>query len=427
MLNRRELLEQTLKAPLVALGTAVPGFLARTARAAAARPGADNVLVVLELNGGNDGLNTVVPHADDLYHRARPTLRLRREQLIRVNDHVGLNPGLRGLDRLLQAGQLTIVQGVGYPNPNRSHFESMDVWQSAVVRGREADGWLGRSLGSVRAGAGQIPGMYVGAEALPLALRGPGPAVPAVHPGRPYGLDLASPPTEPSRVRRQPGAPASDPDTTARRRLIEELAALPAGEGHRLGQFVQRSSVQTYAPLARLRQVVESAGRGADGRGGLARDLGLVAGLIAAGLGTRVFSVSLGGFDTHANQLTDHQRLLQQVGDAVASFFAELQRTGHARRVVLLTFSEFGRRVQENGSRGTDHGAASCLFVAGPAVKGGVLGEHPSLRAGDLDEGDLRQHTDFRRVYATLLDGWLGCPSREVLGQRFQHLPLLRR
>jgi uncharacterized protein (DUF1501 family) len=199
-------------------------------------------------------------------------------------------------------------------------------------------------------------------------------------------------------------------------------------------QFARRTSLQTYAAIEHLREVTKADGQAPrmgfqpNTRGNLelAQNFNLVANLIAAEFGTRIFYLSISGFDTHANQLQGHQQLLQQVADAVSGFFTQLERSGHARRVVLLTFSEFGRRVQENGSKGTDHGAASCLFLAGPAVRGGVVGQHPSLAPDQLDAGDLKHHTDFRRVYATLLDGWLGCAPAEVLGGHFEPLPLLK-
>jgi uncharacterized protein (DUF1501 family) len=440
MLTRRRFLERTLQgSSLVALGPTVPGFLASAAHAA--EPGKDNVLVVVEMTGGNDGLNTVIPYADDLYQAARPTLRLSKEQVVRVDDHVGLNPGMRSFEKLLSDGRLAIVQGVGYPNPDRSHFESMDIWQTADPRRKTGGGWLGRSLDSVRVPSGQIPGIYVGAQQLPLAMRGSATGVPTIHPSKPYDLDLA--PQLPGNngysnpaVRRggRPGESAIDPHLAARRALIEDLAKLsPARDDIR--QFVRRTSLQTYATIEDLRKVTNADRpngqpvfrNGNDNDNGeLERNLTLVGNLIAAGFGTRIFYASIAGFDTHANQLQEHQQLLQQLANAIAGFFNQLDRSGHSKRVVLMTFSEFGRRVQENGSRGTDHGAASCLFVAGPGVKGGVVGAHPSLAADQLDAGDLRHHTDFRRVYASLLDRWLGCDSAAVLGEAFEPLPLIK-
>ena len=435
MSTRRQFLMRALKGTsLVALGPTVPGFLAAAARAA--EPGADSVLVVVEMTGGNDGLNTVVPYADDLYHAARPTIRLTREQVVRVDDHVGLNPGMRSLEKLLSDGHLAIVQGVGYPNPDRSHFESMDVWQTADPLRKVGGGWLGRGLDSLRVPAGQVPAIYAGAQQLPLALRGSATGVPTIHPGKPYDLDLGFQ-ASPNYTRPNPGTPPpGGPREAARRRLIEELADLsPASTG--LGQFVRRTSLQTYATIEELRKVTggsRTAGRPGfpppnnfrGARGMLSENLNLVGHMIEAGFGTRVFYLSIGGFDTHANQPQEHQQVLQQLADAVSSFFDQLGKSGHAGRVLLMTFSEFGRRVQENGSKGTDHGAASCLFVAGPGVRGGVVGAHPSLAVDQLDQGDLRHHTDFRRVYATLLDGWLGCASTDILGGRFEPIPLLR-
>jgi uncharacterized protein (DUF1501 family) len=435
MQSRRQFLVRALKgSSLVALGPTVPGFLAAAARAA--EPGNDSVLVVVEMTGGNDGLNTVVPYADDLYHAARPTIGLTREQVVRVDDHVGLNPGMRSLEKLLSDGHLAIVQGVGYPNPDRSHFESMDVWQTADPQRKTGSGWLGRGLDSLRVKAGHIPAIYAGAQQLPLAMRGSATGVPTIHPSKPYDLDLVlQSPT--NYVRPNPNTPSTaDPHEASRRRLIEELADLsPASTG--LGQFVRRTSLQTYATIEELRKVTNGsrpAGRtgfpspnnfrGAQGL--LSENLNLVGHMIEAGFGTRVFYLSIGGFDTHANQPQEHQQVLQQLADAVSNFFAQLGKSGRAGRVLLMTFSEFGRRVQENGSRGTDHGAASCMFVAGPGVRGGVVGAHPSLAADQLDQGDLRYHTDFRRVYATLLDGWLGCTSADVLGGKFESIPLLR-
>jgi uncharacterized protein (DUF1501 family) len=312
----------------------------------------------------------------------------------------------------------------------------MDVWQSADPRRKAVGGWLGRCLDSFPVAQGQIAGMYVGAQALPRALRGSASGVPTIQPGKPYDLDLGPQPaagnpgfsTPLRRVGRSAG-PATARHLARRRELIEELAEL-APARNELERFVRHSALRTYATLEDLRKITgANRGGGPPGfraGGELAGQLALVGQMIAAGFGTRIFYVAIGGFDTHANQLSQHEQLLRQLADAVVAFFDMLKRSGQAERVVLMTFSEFGRRVQENGSRGTDHGAGSCLFVAGPRVAGGLVGEHPSLAAEQLDSGDLRHHTDFRRVYASLLDHWLGCDSKAALGGTFEPLPLIR-
>jgi uncharacterized protein (DUF1501 family) len=398
MFTRRQFLRNS---SLVALGCAVPSFIARTAQAAA--PGKDNLLVVVEFTGGNDGINTVIPYADDLYHKARPTLRQTRDTVIRLDDHVGLHPSLSSLKPMWEAGHLAVVQGVGYPNPDRSHFEAMDIWQSADPKRALRTGWLGRGAARFKGGDGGVPLMHVGAGDMPLALAGPagGTAI-TVNDRNSFRLALTG---------------GKDSDQATRRRLLADLSASTPEDD--LASFVRRRQVQTLTAVETLREVLD--GRTATGYGtDLAKKLRLVAGLIARGFGTRVYYVNLPGFDTHADQAPAHAKLLSEFGEAVAEFFKALKDSGDDKRVRLMTFSEFGRRVDENGSRGTDHGAASCLFHVGPSVRGGVVGKHPSLK--DLDVGDLKHHTDFRRVYATVLDGWLGCDSKAVLGAKWDHV-----
>lgn len=440
MLNRRQFNNRVLKgASLVAAGSVVPSFVARTARAA--EPGSDRVLVVLEMTGGNDGLNTVVPYGDDLYHKARPTIRVRNEDVIRIDDHVGLHPALRGLDPLLEDGQLAIVQGVGYPNPNRSHFESMDIWQSGDPRGNTRSGWLGRSLAQVDVKPGRIAAFHLGKGALPLALSGAVAGVPSLNPDKPFGLVLENTTDEANEQRRSLGGDrlGADHPHRAHRQLIQAMAAAHSGTTQSsLLQFVQRTSLDAYKTEDRLQEIVHTEFELPEGeyafkgnqyqrvREGLMFELNLVARMIQAELGTRIYYVSIGGFDTHGDQDATHRGLLSQVGDAIGAFFQQLNDSGDAERVVLITYSEFGRRVQENGSKGTDHGAASCQFVAGPAVRGGLIGKHPGLAPGDLAGGDLKHHTDFRQLYATLLDNWLDCDSQNILGGPFEHLALLK-
>lgn len=417
MLNRRDLLLRTLQgSSLLAVGSVVPAFLANTARAATKEK--DTVLVVIEMSGGNDGLNTVIPYADDLYHKARPTLRLKKDEVIRVDDHVGLHSSMNGLRQMLDKGQLAVIQGVGYPNPDRSHFESMDIWQSADPKRKIGSGWIGRSVPDLQSKDGHVPVMQLGTRSMPLALQGAPGGVVSVNNLQQFRLHLDT---------------ADEARRNSRKQLIENLSKDKAAERDNMLAFVQRRQLQTYATVDRLQDALKDVRGGNfqafnDGRffeGNLLyQKLQLIAQLIQRGFGTRVFYVQFGDFDTHSNQADSHRRLLGELSGAIGNFFTQLLSGGHDKRVLVMTFSEFGRRVQENSSRGTDHGAASCMFVAGPAVKGGAIGKHPSL--GDLDSGDLKHHTDFRRVYATLLDQWLGCDSRVVLKEKFDHLQLVK-
>ena len=454
MLNRRDLLENTVRgSSLVALASAVPSFVAATAQAAETNK--ERVLVVLELTGGNDGLNTVVPYGDDLYYKARPTLAIKKEQLLRVDDHLGLHPSLMSLRSLVEKNQVAIIQGVGYPNPNRSHFDSMDIWHRGSRR-RMASGWIGRAIPDLKVPPAGVPAFHISRQELPLALQGGGTTVPSLNSNKPFGLDLidgfyghaggnaygadlnelaAVSDLQVPRVREKP-ARKKAPKSEARKSkdAIEALTKLSPDQPGSLLQLVRKTSLDTYTTVDRITDLMNGRiklpngqyeltnGRYARTRKGLLYELTLVARMIRAGFGTRVFYVSLDGFDTHGDQLAGHAGLLRQVGQAISTFFNELKSSGDDQRVVLMTFSEFGRRVRENGSKGTDHGAGSNMFVIGPKVQGGVVGEHPSLK--NLSLGDLKYHTDFRRVYATLLDGWLGCDSRRVLGEQFKHLRL---
>jgi uncharacterized protein (DUF1501 family) len=420
MLNRRQFLTRTLAgSSLLAVGSVVPQFIARTALAAEA--GKESVLVIIEMTGGNDGLNTVIPYADDLYHKNRPTLRQTKEQVVRVDDAIGLNSGMKSFEPMIKEGRLAIVQGVGYPNPDRSHFESMDVWQSGDPKRQTPTGWVARSVPDLQDKKGNVPVLQIGEKRLPLALQGAPGGVASINSQVPYKLDLGT--NDPGRQKQ-------------RRRLIEDLAQpAEASEREDLLQFVQRRQLQTYSTLDRLQELLKSPQQNdqffsqATGRfyqgGTLPAKLNLIARMIERNFGTRVFYVALDGFDTHSAQADMHRNLLAELADAISNFFLTLKNSRNDERVLVMTFSEFGRRVQENGSRGTDHGAGSCLFVAGPGVKGGAVTKHPSL--SDLDQGDLKHQTDFRQVYATLLDKWLGCDSKTVLGGQFAHLDLIKK
>lgn len=370
MLTRRTFLGSS---SLVALSGAVPLFVPRSVRAAAPDKDA-RVLVVVEMDGGNDALNTVVPHADEAYARLRPTLKLDPRRLVRVTDAVGLHPALRPLDRLLSAGNLAVLPGVGYPNPNRSHFESMAMWHTARFDPDELKGygWLGRAMDHTSG-----PLFSVGGE-VPTALRGRRSSAVAFKRTEEVRL------SDPTAARAGTGPEPTD-----------DLLA-----------FVRRQAVDAHAAAGRLAALgVDNAGPGYP-QTDLAESLKLVAKLLKAGLGARVFFTQQSGYDTHARQHLAHANLLGEFAGAVAAFFADLTASKLDDRVTLMSFSEFGRGIRENGSAGTDHGTAGACFVAGPTVNGGLVGTMPSLT--DLENREPKMTTDFRGLYAAVLSTWLG-------------------
>jgi uncharacterized protein (DUF1501 family) len=388
MLTRRAFLQSS---SLLALAPAVPLFVARTARAAAT-DWDRRVLVVVQLDGGNDALNTVVPHADPNYAKLRPRLKIQKQNLVRLSDTLGLHPSLRPLEKLLQDGQLAVLPGVGYPNPNRSHFESMAIWHTARFdpEERQGYGWLGRALDPLAATS------YALGTSVPGALRGRRSA--AVSLNRIEDVLLA----EPAALKQVVGPDSPD-----------DLLA-----------FVRRQAVNAQAAAEQLAKLAG----GHDGtrypETGLGERLKLVARLLKSNLGARVFYTVQGGFDTHAAQLHTHAELLSELAGAVTAFFEDLHAAKLSERVALLAFSEFGRTIQENASAGTDHGTAGAVLLAGPGVRGGVAGTMPSLT--DLAGGEPRMTTDFRRIYTSVLEGWLGLASRDVVGGSFAPLPLFR-
>ena len=375
----------------VLCGLNAPGLLGRAAAAGDGNSG-ETVLVVVQLSGGNDGLNCVVPFSDPAYRKVRPMLAVRPADVLKVDSETGFHPSLRGFADLLENAELAVVRGVGYPNPDRSHFVSTDVWHRAAL----PDGGDGRVRGPHRvAGAG------------------------------PDGTGRAR--GGPARGRREaPGAllsaagPAPSVRDAAAYRLRGGAAVPGTSPGAGLLAQVETAAASAAASSERVARAFDADGRAAADypATGLADRLKLVARLIDAGLPERVYYTELAGFDTHAVQPATHPALLAELGGAVAAFFADLSARGQARRVALLAFSEFGRRVAENGSGGTDHGAAGPLFLAGPRVRAGLIGAAPSLT--DLDGGDLRWHTDFRTVYAAALRDWLRVDADAVLGGRFE-------
>ncbi len=381
---------------------------AQAGPAAATGAGKDGILVLLTLYGGNDGLNTVIPYEDGGYLGGRTALGYQPDQVLPLGDGLGLHPNLTQLKGMWDARRLAIVRGVGYPNPNRSHFRSMDIWQSAMPDDQVVTGWIGRWLDTT--GADPLRAVSVGGS-LPRIFGGEKAAGAAVPVG---ALTLPGGPAIRSAFAAvaQPSAGASP------------LAARVSQSGHDL-LTVDDAIAHMLAGQAENDEAASGSTslEGAGGANSLIPQLELVARLVKAGSPTRVYGVSLGGFDTHANEKETHARLLGDVDEAVGGFFRSLDGSTEGSRVALVAYSEFGRRVAANGSGGTDHGTAAPVFVAGARVKGGFYGDNPSLT--DLDSGDLRFTTDFRSVYATLLEELIGIESKAALGGPFAPVPFL--
>ena len=413
--NRRRFIQTSLaSSTLVAMGaTTVPGFLGRSARAASATKSNEKILVVVQLLGGNDGLNTVVPHGIDGYNRGRRALRISPAQVQKITPEIGLHPTMGAIAKLLEKGRLGIVQGVGYPNPDRSHFRSMEIWETGYPdQGASLEtGWLGRALDAKGVKPGQDPmALHVGGGVLPQALRSRKTEVPALESLESYKLRVAG----------------AETARKATRAALSQMAQVDRRDDDPLLGFISRTTLSAYESSSRLEQLIPKPGSGPKYPNfGLARRLELISQMIKADFGTRIFYTSLDGFDTHANQLGTHTALLNELSDSVGAFHDDLTAAGHADRVVLMAFSEFGRRVAENGSQGTDHGAAAPVILVGPVATPGLFGTHPSF--DDLDDGDLKFHIDFRSVYASILAQWLECPPSPIIGAGFSPLPLLRK
>lgn len=416
--SRREFVNGGLG--LVGLGFAAPYFLTRTARAlqekediGSPRARDGRVLVVLQLAGGNDGLNTVIPLRDDLYYKLRPQIAIASEKALGLGDDFGLHPSATGLKKLYDDGLLSIVLGVGYPNPNRSHFVSTDIWETADPGQRAYTGWLGRYFDSCCGERDPKLAMALTEES-PLALR-----------GRDFSPVCFESP-EQLQWRPHRSSPGAE-------RVFEALNPPPSsgsGEGKPLSalDYLRKVSLDARQSAQKIREAAGTSRPMGKSRGkqklSLEEQLGMVVRMILAELPTKVYFVSLGGFDTHSNQTGRHQALMKQLGDALGSFATSLKEHKIEDRVLLMTFSEFGRRVAQNASGGTDHGTASPLFLVGASVKAGLQGKQPGLQ--DLDSGDLRFTTDFRSVYAGVIEDWLAADPAPVLGTEISKLSLLR-
>jgi len=405
--TRRQFLRSTVgSSALISLTATAPQFLLNASAAATAHHSkSENILVVVQLSGGNDGINTVIPYADDLYAANRFTLRVSSSGVHKINDHVGLHPNMKGFSDLLEDGKLSILQGIGYPNPDRSHFKSMDIWHTAQrEEGHRGVGWIGRCLDRIDGNPFDVPAVHLGSDRQPLALVGERIQAPTIDSIKDFKLD-----------------------DDGNRKLRESMTAAAQAERSQdspLLSFLQQGIVSAIASSERVQEALRSYSTSIKyPPSRLAQQLRTVAQLIDADLKTRIYYLTLGGFDTHANQSSAHPDLLRQLSDGITAFLQDLTLHGHGQRVLVMTFSEFGRRLRENASRGTDHGAAAPMFLAGGGVKPGVIGEHPSMT--DLDQGDLKFHTDFRSVYAAVLEDWLKFDSKAILGATFEPLPVL--
>ena len=382
-MQRRDFLK--LSALAISLTSGMPGFLAR----AAARAGGDKTLVVVQLTGGNDGLNTLVPYGNGAYYAARPTIAVAKQDVLTLTPDLGMHPALRPLTKLWDAGELAWIENVGYPNPNRSHFASMAIWHTADPSQAEREGWIGRV-------AEQIGDPFCASNigtTTPLALMARNFVLPSIDDLDRYQVKL----------------PQGTGDA------FERMLGLPR-DGERA--FVQQATRQMLANTAKVQSNLGKYKPGApypDDK--FAASLRDIARLIASGSGQRVLYTSLGSFDSHAGQRAEQDGLLGVLAGALAAFRADLEAQGLADKVVVMGFSEFGRRVAENDSAGTDHGQGSVMFALGKGVKGGVHGDSPDLE--DLSLGDVKYKQDFRGVYAGALDTWLNLPSQEILGGKF--------
>ncbi len=388
---------------MIAVGLVAPRWLSSIAQADVLRQAkgdkaaSDTILVVCQWSGGNDGLNTVIPYANKAYYKLRPMIGVPDSKVLKLTNEMGLNPGLTGLQELYQKGKVAIIQNVGYPQPNRSHFKSMEIWQSASPESKLKYGWLGRHFDNELRSHPLNPVVALGLSTeQPLALAGQDSSIPCF-------ASLAD-------LRNMIGDADSE-------RMLREIQGMDAANGTatRAVQNASKSALDAVSILQK--QLATYKSQSTYGNDAFGSGFKQIAQLIATSPSTRVVYFQAGGFDTHARQVEQHQRLLQSFGNAMNTFQKEMEAIGKADKVVTLVFSEFGRRAQENASLGTDHGAAAPMFLVGNKVKGGLHGPIPDL--DNLREGDIQHTQDFREVYAATLDHWMGGDSETVLGQKF--------
>ncbi len=388
-----------LKMSALASGSAlVPAFL-KGLPGDIFNPYDGKVLVIVQLSGGNDGLNTIVPYRNDLYHKYRPSIGYKKEQILKLNDELGLNPAMAALKSIYDQGQLSILNGVGYPNPNRSHFRSMDIWQTGSSATENlSTGWIGRYLDNHCQGCVPHYALEVD-DTVSLALKG----------REVSGFAM--------------GNPKSLRKTTSGQFLKEVAQSKHHKDEHTSYLYKMLTNTQESAKYLYDKTKIYKSGI-AYPNGRFGKDLKQVAELIIAQTNAKIYYVNLSGFDTHANQKGQQERLLKQYAEGMKAFMKDMKQNRRANDVLVMTFSEFGRRVKQNASRGTDHGTANSVFLMGGNLKQqGIYNDIPSLM--DLDNGDLKYTLDFRNIYATILRKWMDTSPSSVLGQSFESLNII--
>lgn len=410
MLSRRDFVKGGVA--LVSIGTTAQSLLKGAVAFAAqngayvADPNNKKILVLVQLAGGNDGLNTIVPASDPTYRSSRSTLGVAEEAVLPLEQGFGLHPSLVGMKGLWDSGKLAVVRGVGYPEQNYSHFKSMAIWQAGDPKMQVDNGWLGRTLEQMESEQHDpFFGFNVGSST-PAEMRTAKIAIPSVRNPEDYGVKVGGRLAEPTHARTATMLKLYEqyPTSSPYGVLLETTAETAISSS----QMLQQAD-KTYAPAVQYPDSLFAAG------------LSVLAEAIVGDLGMRVGHITLGGFDTHNNQLAEHTALMETLDGGLAAFYQDLQAHGKADDVLVLTWSEFGRRVQQNANGGTDHGAGSMMFALGNGVQRGLYGDAPDL-AALVDNGNVPYTTDFRRVYATVIERWLGVPHEALLGQRWEQL-----
>lgn len=397
ILNRRRFLQV---GSLASAATLMPRFLKALEKGSLVPPG-NKVLVVIQLSGGNDGLNTVIPYRNDIYYKMRPSLGIKQQQALSLNDELGIHPALTGLKGLYDDGSLGVLNNVGYPNPDRSHFRSMDIWHSASnAADYWSTGWIGRYLDAQCKGCDKPTQALEIDDTLSLALKGDAAK----------GLAL----TDPNRL----SGTSSDPYF---RELLKAHGAAK-DDGHHNVDYLYKTMAETISSASYIQQQFRTyKSKESYPNSELGKNMKTISELIMSDINTKVYYVSHGSFDTHVGQQGQQERLFKQLDEAVSVFVQDLKKNNRFQDVVVMTFSEFGRRVGQNASGGTDHGTANNMFLIGGGLQQkGLLNEGPDLT--DLQEGDLKYKVDFKSVYATLLKKWLGADDQEILKQQYKYL-----